>query len=583
MIINLWNHLSKRRHRQFLLLLILMILSSLSEVISIGLVIPFLGVLTSPDLIFNHPLAQPLINSMGILEPKKLILPITFIFIFSAIFACLIRLFLLYVLTKFTWASGADLSVNIYRRSLYQDYLIHLDRNSSEVINGIIVKTNTVINGIIRPILILISSSILVIILFVGLLIVNIEAMLISICGCGFLYWLIIRFTRQRIKKNSESIANQSTLMIKALQEGLGGIRDVIIDGTQEFYCQIYRKSDLPFRQASGENQFIAGSPRYLMEAVGMIVISLLAYTMVNDNKILAVIPTLGAIALGAQRLLPALQQSYASFTQIKASYASFVDVMDLLNQPESVTSKKSNINPIDFGKNLEVKNLSFRYSGTSKWVLKDINLKIRKGETIGFIGETGSGKSTLIDLIMGLLKPEIGSIIVDSKLVDENNKRTWQNHIAHVPQNIFLTDGTVEENIAFGVPQNLINYKLVRKSAHYAQISNLFEEGNKTLVGERGLRLSGGQRQRIGIARALYKCKEILILDEATSSLDELTEKAVMSAISSKQIQLTTLIIAHRLTTLKNCDKIFKLEKGRIISEQSYEELMIENNKSIS
>jgi ATP-binding cassette subfamily B protein len=577
MLKTLWNFLSKRRQKQFWLLLILMFVASLAEIVSLGSVLPFLGILTAPDQVFQHQLMQPVIQFLGLTDSAQLILPLTIVFIVATLLAGVIRLLLLYVMIRLSYATGADLSINIYRRTLYQDYSIHVARNSSEVINGIISKTSTVINAVLTPMLVLISSIILIIGITSALFVINVSVALTASIGFGLVYWGIIRYTRRQLKENSECIATQSTLMIKSLQEGLGGIRDVLIDGSQQFYCQLYRNSDRPLRKASGDNQFISGSPRYLMEAIGMTLIAVLAYLMTRQhNDTTIIIPVLGTLAFGAQRLLPAMQQSYSSYSTIKGATSSLSDILELLHQP--LPDCVDRPAPIVFEKDIELKNLSFRYTKDSPWILKNINLKINKGSRIGFVGSTGSGKSTLIDIIMGLLPPTEGELIIDEKVINNKNRRTWYAHISHVPQSIYLSDGTIEDNIAFGVPKEKVDHEQVIKASQQAKISELindWKEGYKTMVGERGVRLSGGQRQRIGIARALYKKVDVLIFDEATSALDNSTERSIMKSIEGLEKNLTILIIAHRLTSLKNCDQIVTVDRVTGVNNTSYQDII--------
>ena len=532
----LWSHISKRRQKQFYLLFVLMILASLLEVVSISAVLPFLGVLTAPELIYQHPFMQPIIQALELTQPDQLILPLTIFFIVAAILAGVVRLTLLYVMTRLSFATGADLSINIYRRTLYQEYSVHMSRNSSQVIDSIITKTNIVISGVINPILIFLSSIIIAIGIVSALFTINTNVALFTFIGFTAPYWLVLRYTKVRLKDNSQIVAKHSTQMVKALQEGLGGIRDVLIDGSQQFFCQIYRNADLPLRRASGDNQFISGSPKYAMEAIGMTLIAALAYSVAQkDGGVITIIPVLGALALGAQRLLPALQQAYGAYSRIQGSKSSFNDVIDLLNQPLPKYASQSSVKPIIFENKIELTNLSFRYTQNSPWILKNISVSINKGDRIGFIGKTGSGKSTLIDIIMGLLPITSGELVIDQQLLNIQNYREWQVRIAHVPQNIYLSDDTIEGNIAFGVSKDQIDYQLVKKVAQKAQISEVIEQwkdGYQTLVGEQGVRISGGQRQRIGIARALYKQTDVLIFDEATSALDSKTEQAVMEAI---------------------------------------------------
>ena len=556
-----------------------MIIASLAEIISIGAVLPFLGILTAPEQVYQHALMQPVIQILALTEPRQLILPLTILFITVALLAGVIRLTLLYAMTRLSFSTGADLSINIYRRTLYQAYESHVSRNSSEVIDGIITKTNTVIRGVILPTLNLISSIILLIGIMGALFAINPTIALSASIGFGMLYWIVIRYTKTHLKNNSKTIADQSTQMIKSLQEGLGGIRDVLIDGTQQFYCKLYRNADLPLRRASGNNLFISGSPRYAMEAIGMTLIAGLAYFMTQqEGGMVTAIPVLGALALGAQRLLPALQQAYASYSTIKGSKSSFEDVLNLLDQPLPEYADQPLPEPIPFTKEIKLNNLNFRYSEDSPWVLKNVNLSLKKGSRIGFMGTTGSGKSTLLDIIMGLLAATEGGLIIDNQTINNQNRRAWQAHIAHVPQNIYLSDSTIEENIAFGIKKELIDHQRVKKAAQQAQIAELIEEwkdGYQTFVGERGIRLSGGQRQRIGIARALYKQANVLIFDEATSALDNETERLVMEAIEGLGDELTILIIAHRITTLSECDKIIKIKNNGELVEEKYNEIL--------
>ena len=574
----LWCHISPRRRRQFGLLLALMLLASFAEVLSIGAVLPFLAVLTAPERIFEMPAVQPIIQTLDLTEPRQLILPITFTFGAAAIVAGAIRLILLWSTTRLSYATGADLSISIYQRTLYQPYSVHCARNSSEVINGISSKTSNAIY-IVVSILNLISSAVMLIAILIALLTVEPLIAFAAFGGFGLIYAIIIRLTRSRSLINSQIVARESTQVIKALQEGLGGIRDVLIDGSQSAYCQIYSNADLPLRRAQGDSQFINLSPRYGMEALGMMLIAALAYFLINQEDGLGkAVPIMGALALGAQRLLPVLQQIYFSLSSISSGQVALQDTLELLDQPLPDYVDKPAAQSLPFKQSVTLKQLSFRYSSKTPYVLKQFNLTIAKGSCVGFIGATGSGKSTLLDIIMGLLEPTVGLLEVDNQAITLTNQRAWQAHIAHVPQSIFLADTCIEENIAFGVPKDKIDRQRVRQAAQQAQIAESIEswpEQYQTVVGERGIRLSGGQRQRIGIARALYKQADVIIFDEATSALDSETEQAVMQAVECLSEDLTILIIAHRLTTLKNCTQIVELGEGGIKRVGSYQDII--------
>jgi ATP-binding cassette subfamily B protein len=579
----LWNHIGSRRRRQCGLLLVLMLFASFAEILSIGAVIPFLGVLTAPERIFGAPLAQPLIQLLGFTEPQQLLLPLTIGFAAATLLAGGMRLLLLWVSTRWSFAVGADLSIDIYRRTLYQSYTVHCSRNSSEVINGISGKADGVIYSIILPVLTLISSSVMLIAILAALLMMQPVIALTAVAGFCLIYLGVIRVTRKQILSDGQCVARETTQVIKSLQEGLGGIRDVLIDASQETYCQIYRNADLPLRRAQGNILFISNSPRYAMEALGMLLISLLAYSLAQQaHGVAMAIPILGALALGAQRMLPVLQQAYVSWTYINSGLPSLVDTLELLDQPLPDYANQLSRNPLLFNSSISLQQVGFSYDLKIPHILKLINLDIKRGSRVGFIGSTGSGKSTLLDIVMGLLEPTEGELKIDGQNIKLFNNRDWQAHIAHVPQSIFLADGTIEENIAFGVPKALIDHDQVRKSAQRAQIATTIEGWSKqyeTLVGERGIRLSGGQRQRIGIARALYKQANVIIFDEATSALDSETEEAVMKAIDGLSDELTLLIVAHRLTTLKNCTQIVELADGFIKRVGNYEDII---NQSI-
>lgn len=576
----LWGALSIARRRQLLLLLILMVLASLAEMLSIGAVFPFLAVLTAPEKVFNHSFAKPLIDLFGLSQPNQLLLPLTAAFGAAVLLAGVIRLCLVWATSRLSFAAGVDLSSEIYRRTLYQPYSVHVARNTSQVIAGISNKTNEVIYSVMTPALNVVSSCLMMGAILLALLSINAMIAISAFVGFGLIYLAVVRLTRKRLSTNGDVIARDSALVIKCLQEGLGGIRDVLIDGTQQTYCEIYQRADFSLRRAQGNNQFIGLCPRYGVETLGMLLIASLAFVLARQEQgIASAIPVMGALALGAQRLLPVLQQIYGSWASIRGSEASLRDVLVLLRQPlPEFLGNSSERKSVTFNREIELKQLSFGYDDKSSLVLQEIDLVIPKGSRMGIIGSTGSGKSTLLDIVMGLLQPTSGILSVDGQSITARTCRQWQAHVAHVPQSIFLADTTIEENIAFGIPREKIDSGLVRDAARKAQLADTIEkwpEGYQTKVGERGVRLSGGQRQRIGIARALYKRADVIIFDEATSALDTETERAVMQAIEALDRDLTLLIVAHRLSTLSNCDRIVELNSGRVQRIGSYQDIV--------
>jgi ATP-binding cassette subfamily B protein len=561
-----------------MLLVGLMIAASFAEIFSLSMIFPFLGVLTSPQSVLAHPLIGPLAGALGIAAPSDLILAVAIAFCGAALIAGAVRLLLLYVNTRYSFALGADLSAEVYRRTLYQPYQVHVSRNSSEVINGITGKTAMMIGSVLVPVLTLVSSIVLTVGILAALLAVDpLVAIVAGLCF-GAVYWVILSLTRRQLKRDSEIIARESTHVIKALQEGLGGIRDVLIDNTQEAYFRIYQASDRPLRLAQGRTTFTAGSPRFLVETLGLILIAMLAISISQrEGGISSAIPVLGALALGAQRLLPIFQQAYTSLATIRGAEASLRDILVLLDQPLP-SNLLAGTKPIPFAEEIALENVGFSYSPSNPPVLKNINLRLKRGSRVGFMGATGGGKSTLLDIIMGLLPPTEGRIRVDQTVIDPSTQRGWQAHIAHVPQAIYLSDSTVAENIAFGLRRDEIDMDRVRLAATQAQIASAIESwplGYDTIVGERGAKLSGGQRQRIGVARALYKRADVIIFDEATSALDNETERALMDSIDRLGDGITVLIVAHRLSTLQNCDFIVELRGGSIFRVGTYAALI--------
>jgi ATP-binding cassette, subfamily B, bacterial PglK len=566
MMLRLWRAIEQRRRRQFVGLLFLMFVGSLTEVISIGAVLPFLGALAAPERVFEHATLKPLLLGLGVQSAQQVILPLTVAFCAASLIAGGMRVLLLRLSLGYAFGLGSDLSTEVYRRTLHQAYAVHVARNSSEIINGIAIKTSEVIFYVIVPAMTLVSATLMSVAIVATLANIVPLTALASFAVFGVLYAAMVKFLRRRLKGNSETISRQSTLAIRHLQEGLGGIRDILLDGTQESFVATFRRTDLALRTAQRDNSFVGMSPRHMMESAGMVLIALIAYGFTQGGAgVAAVIPMLAALALGLQRLLPALQQLYHALSTIHGAEDSLKEMLRLLEQRLPVERAPSPTHALTFEREIRVRALGFRYSADSPWILDKQELVIPKGARVGFVGETGSGKSTLLDIIMGLLHPTRGELLVDDVPVTEANISAWRPHIAHVPQDIFLTDGTVWENIAFGVPRQNINEGAVRKAATLAQIGPTIEswsQGFDTIVGERGVQLSGGQRQRIGIARALYKRADVFVFDEATSALDSATEEAVMQAIEQMDKRITILIIAHRLTTLKNCDRIVELKR---------------------
>lgn len=561
---------------QTFLLSLLTLFGGLAEAISLGLVVPFLAAMAAPEQLRVHSLVQHLIELIDELGGFLRILPaevgvssanivllFAICFIIASLLAGIVRLALVWVSVRLTSAIGTDLGLEAYRRTLYQPYSVHVARNSSILISSLTSKISIVIVTLSSWVTLL-ASSVIVFSLLGALLVVNFQVTVVAGTVIGIAYGVMTLASNRELATNSKVISQEHNLMVKFLQEGLGGIRDILLDGTQGLYSELYRKADGLFRRAQAKVTIIGQSPRYIMETVGMVIFALLALILSQRPEGLAsALPTLGALALGVQRILPALQQGYQAWSSILAYQESNQEVVNLLDQPLPKWVDLPEPAPLLFKEQIRFEEVKFHYSSKGPCILDGLSFTIPKGSRVGFMGKTGSGKSTCLDLLMGLLEPTEGRILIDGTLLSSGNLRSWQRNIAHVPQAIYLSDSSLAENIALGIPVQKIDMGRVRKAARQAQIADFIESlphRYQELVGERGIRLSGGQRQRIGIARALYKQAQILVFDEATSALDLQTEEAVMSSIESLSSDLTILIIAHRTSTLKSCDQIIDL-----------------------
>jgi len=580
---SLYRQVSDRRRRQFFWLFILTIIGSITEVISLGALVPFLGALTQPNVVLEYSLVKILLEYFNFSANKDdLILFMTIAFASAAIISGVMRLLLLRVGIFLSNGAAADISENIYKRTLYQPYAVHISRSSSEIIAGITQKVNSVVRVLMSIVTVITSAGLFTAILL-GLIYINPKVAIISAIIFGLSYFFIAWGVQKRLLYNGVSIAEESTGMVKSLQEGLGAIRELLLDGTQEVYCNVYSKSIQRLQNANAESTFLNQAPRYGMESVGIVLISAMAFILSKEpGGVSAAIPLLGALAFGAQRLIPIMQQLYGNWTSFAINYASLLDVLKLIDQPLPKYIFENTNNELNFDYSIVLDNVYFRHHPENSWTLENINLTIKKGSCIGIIGSTGSGKSTLLDVLMHLLEPSEGNVLIDGKRLNSDIAHNWQRLIAHVPQSIFLSDGTIMENIAFGIKKEDIDLNRVKKVAKYAQIDSFIEshqDGYEAMVGERGVRVSGGERQRIGIARALYKGSKVLILDEATSALDSATELAVMKEITGLSSDITVLMIAHRVTTLKSCDSVIQIEKGKIVEQNKYEYFLKKND----
>ncbi|WP_413683904.1 ABC transporter ATP-binding protein [Prochlorococcus sp. MIT 1011] len=580
----IWKIIRPKLKLQLLVLILLMLLSGISEAITIGSVIPFISIIINPDNLWNIDLIQKISKIFSINSPDELIVPVTILFLSTIIFAAIIRLLNLWLGYKYSANLGTEICFEAYKRSLGRSYITHITTNSSDIISNISVEMNLLI-ALISKILLLISSTIQASFIIITLIIIDYK--LIILLSTVFLisYKIIGMISGNRLKRLSKVISKRFAIQIKLLQESLGGIRYIIMNRIQPYYLNSFIINESELRNSKAKSSFLQTFSNLAIDPIYIISFIFYSLFILKSEKAdpTSLIQSLGSLTLGTQRLLPSMKQIYTAWAKLKAATASTNKIVELLTEPEKNidinVNDEDNVNTINFIKSIEISNLNYRYPSSSRKVLNNINISIKKGDRIGIIGKTGSGKSTLIDLIMGLIKPSSGEILIDNINLYNNSKflNGWRYSISHIPQEIFLIDSTIEENIALGVEKDFINYKKLRKASHLAKIDTFIEKlpkKFKTTVGERGINFSGGQKQRIGIARAMYKESKIIILDEATSSLDSSTEKQIIDSINKLDPEITMIMISHRLSTLKKCNKIYKLDNGELIGRYSVDEI---------
>lgn len=567
----------KRRREVFILGLLMVVVSSV-EVISISSIIPFLTILTAPEDSSNIIIFKPLIDLLNISSVSGLRLTFALSFIVLILVSGIFRALFTWRQIKIGMLMSIDISSEVYEKTLYLPYSEIIRKNSGEILAGA-QKAKDMVGSIIQPALTLISAIFMLAVVMLALLAINPLVAVSTILGFGIIYYMITSLSRKLLNKNSAIYAKELGAVNRVIQEGIGGIRDVKIDQLERSYSTLYRMTLTKMQNAAASTLLLSQMPRFIIEMLGMIMLTILAYAMVDQQGgVISAIPIVGFVALAAQRMLPVLQQAYAAYISIRGGVDSTLDVLEIIEKKTQKRHRDQDGARLCFETAIELKSVGFVYPNSNKIILKNIDLRITKGARVGIIGETGSGKTTLMDLLMGLIPPSAGEIYIDNQKLDEFNIAQWRTYISHVPQSIYLSDSSVAENIAFGVNAEQIDLPRVCAAAEAAQLTitvESFDEGLDTNIGERGVRLSGGQRQRIGIARALYKQSKLLFIDEGTSALDSATELAVIDQITKSTSPVTVICIAHRLTTLRSCDFIIELKDGGITWVGTYDELV--------
>ena len=570
MLLALWQIIDSRQKFYCILIAVLMTITSFAEALSVGSIIPFLAVLSNPSILINNDIFQRLVNVFNFdMNNLNIGLAVTLIFVAAILIAAILRLALLWSVVTLSFRIGSSLSVKMFGIILHQDYEVHISSNSSRLISGITSKVDSIIFGAFMPCMFMISAASMLLAIVGSLLFFNFEVTLLIFGISVSIYLTIISMVKNKTLLLSNKIAENSAKAIKVIQEGLGGIRDVLLGGYQVFYTKELEKVDLNLKKSQASCNFIGQSPRYLIEAASISSIAIGSYFISSESGSLEnSLPMLGAIAFGAQKLLPILQQGYAAYISLQTNKASLHDALYLLNQPVPDRTEKQSLIPLKFENEITFSEVGFHYKKTNKLILNNINLAIPQGSKVGIVGISGGGKSTFLDLLMGLLAPTKGVIRVDGADVDVINRHSWQKIISHVPQHVFLVHGTIAENIALGTQLDKIDIVRLEESIRQSQLSDVImnlENGIYSDIGENGAKLSGGQRQRIGIARALYKRAQILVMDEATSALDSMTESNILNSIYELDKEKTVFIVTHRLSTLDKCDFLVEIKDGEI------------------
>jgi len=567
-----WGILTRRERRNLFGILTLMLLGTVLETFSLGLVVPAVGLLTQPDYLQKFPIVDDFFGHPT--EVQFVIGAMVFLVVVYIVKTGFL-IWSLWVQRGYSNAVTTRIGRQLFEIYLRQPYSFHLNRNSSLLIRNS-QNSTALTSGIIDPLVTILADSLVTLGLFILLLVLEPRGTLVTIVVFGVSAWLFRRFTNQRIRRWGEAQNFHKGMILQHLQQGFGGVKDVKVLGREDHFVTQYAEHLTGNAAVLRRFSVAQALPRSGLEILTIIGLAVLVATMVaSGRELTAILPVLGLFAAAAFRLLPAVNRVINNLQIINVSRPMVDDLYRDLALPSPGSRIRSDHEK--FNDKIAVRDVSFAYQSTSTEALANVSLQICRGEAVGLVGPSGSGKSTLIDILLGLLVPQSGQILVDNTDV-HLDVRWWQDQIGYVPQSIFLTDDTLRRNVAFGLPKGKIDDDFVRAAIRSAQLEDFvatLPAGLDTVVGERGVRLSGGQRQRIGIARALYHNPSVLVLDEATSSLDAETEHGVMEAVRALQGNKTVIIVAHRLSTVEYCDRLYRLEDSRIVDEGSFHDVI--------
>ena len=556
------------------------------EVVGVASILPFMQLIAEPDAIEKSSLLSGIFQYFNFVDHKQMLIYFGVGIIILIAFTNMFSIFTLWLHYKLSWGVAHNLGVRLLKTYINKPYRFFLNTNTSQLQAYLISEVTSLTGGIIIPIIEVFSRSFVSIVIFGLLLWIDVKVALIMFVALGGAYGLIYMAQRNLLKKIGEHRIAMNLLRYKSLQELLDGIKTVMVYNQQQFFYDRYEHASKEFCEVQPKYNVMLGAPRNVMEffAFGGI-LSVTIYFFITAGDIQSILPRLSLYAVAGYRLLPALQKAFSAAAKLRHNYPildKLYDDLVISLQDEKELKTQEYLQHLPFKKEIEIDHVDFIYENTEQKILDNFSLEIHKGQTVAFIGSTGSGKTTLVDLIVGLLHPTNGKIQVDQNIINNENVKDWRANLAYVPQEVFLFDDTLERNIVLGSNLEKIDFKLLKKVTQVADIydfiKNDLPEGFKAKIGERGVRLSGGQRQRLGLARALYSNPEVLILDEATSALDSITEKGIIESLKLLPKDMTTIIIAHRLSTVRHADQIYILSEGKIVDQGTYTSLMQSN-----
>ncbi len=572
--------LSPKDRVKLVILFFMMVVGGVVEVFSISVVAAFVSVVADPSILFNIEILSPVLEFFGIEDARGVLLYGSAFLIIVFVLKNAYVVFYKYLLARFVHNRYRALSTRLFNVYMNTPYAFHLRRNSADLIRNVSQEVKHIASNVMMPGLKMATEAVMIISISLLLLIVEPVVTVFAVIFLGGTSFIILRIIRSRMDYYGKEALNERAGMIKAVNEGVGGLKDITVMNRQGWFMDRFYKSADMLARSYIFRDLIKNSVRPVLETIavtGMLVIAIVL--MWEGRSIASLASVLAMFALSIQRLLPAVNELVSGYNMLfYHSYAVYPVHEDLMSFKKK--KEKEEAEEMSFKEKIEMRNVSYAYPHTEENVLRNASLVIEKGSAVGIVGATGSGKTTAVDIVLGLLDPQEGSIEVDGEDI-KNNLRGWQKKIGYIPQSIYLSDDTVRNNIAFGVPEEEIDEERVERAVEAAQLKDFISrlpEGISTLIGERGVRLSGGQKQRIGIARALYNEPEVLVMDEATSSLDNVTERFVINAIERLKEGRTLIIIAHRLTTVKKCDKLYIIKGGEVVAEGSYDDLMEKN-----